>query len=754
MEVPCEFGNPFADESFEVDGDNFLDMRTTTTTTALLVADDNQQTEREEPDAAKFSRRRSSNPFVSPENFLVDSRLQERLQASVLEDNFRSTIPDDEEFHVTSGSPLFVPSPESNLVPITTEKEEILSNFKQYNLDSDELQLISKLPDAVAKATLDQLQRRQAEAGSGAPELPEERGLGDWSPESDHDVHDHHLVAVEEVHEEADAFRPVEQEPEREASVAEEQDYWPRRGLERAPEPEAPPLAAMAKVEAIDDRLQHIEEVVVSLKRKESDPVVREKELSLIKDQQMVIAQKDEAIAGLVKDKEELYLRLRDMMDEKEVNAAMSAREQSSLEEVSNIVNEYEARLKEAKSEKNELVDRIEYLLGERRDYNKLESAFEALRNDNIHLQEAIGDERHRCETLMREVREYAQVQHEASAACVEYKSKFEKAESDVDSLKSYIVECNTANYNQRIQMDDLVRENKLLQATIVNLKLDLTNQDEELSRLSREVKVLEASKQKLLLSPQKMVEVSRPRDNLGIIPSYDAHVRPSLGDFDFEVQAHRAPAASVQVPVAARIEEPPREVLTPKSMSNRDTIENIYDHIRRGHRQYHGEEDLNVAMAEEREPLQASKEESLASRQRGPERVSEEAAPTPSALERRNEAKENIIRKQADIAINKQEAKAANAESARRPSHACPYAVEGDKSSTFNSEQKIERQLLKMNMEKQFLESQYAKMPASSGRTLAQRKQKREIEERLNKLNKEISSNRLALKRLTSGRG
>lgn len=43
--------------------------------------------------------------------------------------------------------------------------------------------------------------------------------------------------------------------------------------------------------------------------------------------------------------------------------------------------------------------------------------------------------------------------------------------------------------------------------------------------------------------------------------------------------------------------------------------------------------------------------------------------------------------------------------------------------------------------------------MPATSGRTLAQRKQKREIEERLTGLNREISSSRLALKRLQAAR-
>ena len=86
-------------------------------------------------------------------------------------------------------------------------------------------------------------------------------------------------------------------------------------------------------------------------------------------------------------------------------------------------------------------------------------------------------------------------------------------------------------------------------------------------------------------------------------------------------------------------------------------------------------------------------------------------------------------------------------------PPGSIPTSKEEALAVGFTEEQKLERLLLKMNMEKQYLESQYAKMPASSGRTLAQRKLKREIEERLGKLNKEISSSRLSLKRLTAGR-
>ena len=49
----------------------------------------------------------------------------------------------------------------------------------------------------------------------------------------------------------------------------------------------------------------------------------------------------------------------------------------------------------------------------------------------------------------------------------------------------------------------------------------------------------------------------------------------------------------------------------------------------------------------------------------------------------------------------------------AKPSSKTYPYALDNDKSPSFSDEQKIERQLLKMNMEKQFLESQYAKMDA-----------------------------------------
>ena len=471
-------GNPFAaDESFEAAGSSFIDMRTS-------------------PPENLRTRKGSLNPFISPEVVraeegaaeLVDARLKERLQASVGDDNFRSTLPDD-AFDVITGSPLFVPSPESNLVPITSEKEEILSNFRRYNLDDDEIRLISNLPDAVAKATLEELQSRKPSLGAEeesecAPDCGDTRG-------------DDPALA---------ASRPAPTSPEEDEGgdlpvEAVQPSGWDLPARAQALADPQPPLQS-AKVDAIDDRLQHIEEMMHSLRRKESaTPKPSEQELDLIKDQQQIIKAKDEAIADLMRDKEKLYLKLQDMSDEKEVSAAMSAREHTSLEEVSKIVNEYEARLEKNKSERKELLDRIEYLLGERRDFNKLESAFEALRNDNIHLQEALGEERHRSQVLIKEIRDYNQVHLEASAMCTEYKSKFEKSESDIESLKSYIVECNSANYHQRLQIEELVHENKALQAETVNLKLDLTNQQEEMARLAKEVRVLEASKQKLMRS-------------------------------------------------------------------------------------------------------------------------------------------------------------------------------------------------------------------------------------------------------------
>ena len=160
--------------------------------------------------------------------------------------------------------------------------------------------------------------------------------------------------------------------------------------------------------------------------------------------------------------------------------------------------------------------------------------------------------------------------------------------------------------------------------------------------------------------------------------------------------------------------------MLTPRSASNREAIESIYGHIRRGH--------------DQRRPV-----------------VAGTRAPEPL------EAKENLGAPEEPMAVAKPQVVdplPASVEPRRRPSQpACPYAVDVGGPAGQSEEEKIERLLLKMNLEKQSLESQYAKMPATSGRTLAQRKQKREIEERLTGLNREISSSRLALKRLQAAR-
>ena len=675
-EATRSLGNPFADESFEVDAESFLDMGGTPA----------------EPQEVVVPVRRGSNPFVSPlqaeegpESALVDSGLPDRLRQSVEEDNFRSSLPDD-DFQIASGSPLFVASPESNLVPITTEKEEILSDFRRYNLDAEEIQLISRLPDAVARAALEQLRGRAGAEGPQDPPPAAER------PETE-------VVAA--------ASRGAEERPEPEEMVPQEAwavDPEPEEEEEGepspAPRPVSPPKPVrgppvdLAKVEALDGRLQHIEEVVCSLSRKGDAEAERERErergLEVIQGQQAAMVAKDDAIASLTRERDALAHRLRDMLDRNEVDAAISAREQHSLEETAKIVNEYEARLDHAKSEKKELLDRVEYLLGERRDFNKLEGAFEALRNDNVRLQEELGSERHRSECFLREIREISQHGQETGAICVELKSRLEKADADVESLKAYIVDCNSQTYQLRMQAEDLQRENRALRAENVNLGLDLTHQQEEISNLRREVKSLEASKRRLQLSPGRTPELSGPpRDQIQRIPP--------------------APASP-----------PCKEVLTPRSASNREAIESIYGHIRRGH--------------DQRRPV-----------------VAGTRAPEPL------EAKENLGAPEEPMAVAKPQVVdplPASVEPRRRPSQpACPYAVDVGGPAGQSEEEKIERLLLKMNLEKQSLESQYAKMPATSGRTLAQRKQKREIEERLTGLNREISSSRLALKRLQAAR-
>lgn len=61
-----------------------------------------------------------------------------------------------------------------------------------------------------------------------------------------------------------------------------------------------------------------------------------------------------------------------------------------------------------------------------------------------------------------------------------------------------------------------------------------------------------------------------------------------------------------------------------------------------------------------------------------------------------------------------------------------------------------LEGQLLQLNTEKDHLNAEFDKMPAHSGRTLAERQRKQQVEARLAAINREASSLRLQLK--TSG--
>ena len=720
-------GNPFgADESFQAE--DFLDMKSSTTL---------------QP--------QSMNPFISPqgqdskkqdyellegfaESFAARNNLvDEELKANGVEDTFRSAFPDD-DFDATGGSPLFVESPfdESKLVPITTEKESIISNFKQFNLDSSELQLISNLPDAVAKAALEQIQKRQEPTRMEAEEEEEEEEEEMPEPE--------HYGGGDE----GERRKGRGEDTPTPASLDGEQDAGGLGvNLDRA------------GVEALDDRLQHIEEVVVSLKdnerERERERVSVQDDLALVKEQQLLIVQKDEVIKGLVemreretKEKELLLAKLEDMMDERDVNEKVALREQSSVEEVARVVEEYESSLERSKQEKKELLDRVEYLLGERRDFNKLESNFEALRNDNLHLQEALHSERQRLQTYAKEIRDYSLINHETSSMCTEYKSKLEKAESDIQSLKEYIVEYNSSNYNQRLQIEDLVRENKLLQAETVNLKLDLANHQEEIARLSKEVRVLEAYKQKLLLSPQKAeTHSNRPRDSLSIKQTERAL------EIEKQLRVDRFPNPYSKQAV----------VLAPNTATNITPSEPFVDSVvvSRGPRGgFLPSRSPNDHVAEVvSNPSGTGMEYSR-------DLSSEESTARRIPVTTEHDVKENIraahFQPTESGSVSVSGAGAASvpdykhSRSARASSKTYPYAIDESKAEGFNDEvQKLEKQLLKMNMEKQCLESQYAKMPASSGRTLAQRKQKRDIEARLTSLNKEISSCRLVLKRLNA---
>ncbi|GAB4815486.1 hypothetical protein N2152v2_002532 [Parachlorella kessleri] len=80
----------------------------------------------------------------------------------------------------------------------------------------------------------------------------------------------------------------------------------------------------------------------------------------------------------------------------------------------------------------------------------------------------------------------------------------------------------------------------------------------------------------------------------------------------------------------------------------------------------------------------------------------------------------------------------------------ASPFGNDISLSEMLARTQAMETRLMKLSMEKNDLEAEYARMPTSTaGRKLQDRRRKQEIEERLEAVNKEISSIRLQLKRM-----
>lgn len=78
------------------------------------------------------------------------------------------------------------------------------------------------------------------------------------------------------------------------------------------------------------------------------------------------------------------------------------------------------------------------------------------------------------------------------------------------------------------------------------------------------------------------------------------------------------------------------------------------------------------------------------------------------------------------------------------------PFASDKTLQEALTKTQVLEESLMRLCMERTNLESEYSKMPPNGGRTIAERRRKVEVEERMDQLAKEISSARLQLKKLT----
>lgn len=77
------------------------------------------------------------------------------------------------------------------------------------------------------------------------------------------------------------------------------------------------------------------------------------------------------------------------------------------------------------------------------------------------------------------------------------------------------------------------------------------------------------------------------------------------------------------------------------------------------------------------------------------------------------------------------------------------PFATDLTLQDYMKRTQEVEARLMALSLEKSALESEFAKMPPNQGRTMAERKRKVELEARMDAVAKEISTHRLALKKM-----
>ena len=572
---------------------------------------------------------------------------------------------------------------EPKLLPTNSEKEAILAQFETYDLNESEVRLITSLPEAVSKATLEELKRSEQDPGEDVNEQEDHQQV------IDQDV----LESVQDSPLGDEAFHVESREftiPEANR-VQDHQERMQDDKFDVVPTPTAP---ASPQKEELRQKLAQIRQEKDVLK----DTIYRlEKDLG--EELERVSREKGVLKNAVFNLEEKLKVQER----EAEYNMA----------NMKDIIGQGVDAVRSLTGEKEVLADQIRILCTEREDYKQLDDQIEDIRLERHELQQRLADEQTKNQRLIIDLREYVKLQNEKNALCAELESKNQKAESDIDSLKQYITERNSLHYEKSMVLEEMAKDNKSLQSEIVHLKHEMNQKDCIIKGLNADISALERrlavnfDPVVLMNHHGSPIRISPPKSRINSTQNSHSKGRQTKYHEGYMEYAHPSSTQSHQS----------RQSNLPPAVA---AVEG--DNLWRS----------NHPNTLEQRVQENTKSDSF-------------SFCAPRANTSVSVGKENLKK-----AVEKVENGNGSAEyrfntEMDKKASSCPYATDDNVSYSAEEKEKI---LLKLNVEKQHLESRYAKLPASSGRTLRERKEKKYIEDRLDSLQKEISAYRLSLRK------